>query len=103
MTLRHLFELLLSPVLSALMISAILWLFKIPKTLLETSKTIEILTTRLSDLTISVQMLVHSCDRLEKRMDITDRVISDMIQQSYDSKIISEDKSKYPQVKKRDS
>jgi hypothetical protein len=79
----------------------IIWIFKIPARLSENSEATKNLTKATTELNSTISGLATSLERLERRVDVTDRLLSDIVGHPIDSGVIAEDRTKYPPVKRR--
>ena len=86
----------IGPIVSSLVIAAILWFFKLPQAIKENTKAIQDLTLIVQRLSSDVELTHLRLDENERRHDITQQIISDIIDENIDTRSISKEFSKYP-------
>lgn len=94
-------ELILAPIAANLLLIAVLYFFKVPKLFQTLADGLQTLTESVSSLKSAVEVLNQSCQSLQRRAEVTDRILSDIIGQPLDSEVVAKDGTKYPKIRKR--
>jgi len=99
----------LSPIISGIVLAIIIYWFKIPYLLKENTSAINLLTIRMQEIVMNIDLAHRKLDLHEKQLGISQRLFSDILDHPIDTAKIAEDASQYPHnhifrsVKRRDS
>lgn len=72
--------------------------FRVPRLFSDMSQAVDSLNKSVSALRMAVDALKVSCDSLERRAEVTDRILSDLIGEPLDSQVVAKDGTKYPRI-----
>lgn len=89
------------PVIAGVILSIVLWAWKLPRFLTSQQKANEDLIRIVNSLEKVVIELTNLVRLNTDRHEVHDRIISDIIEEPYDSDAIAKDGTKYPKFKKR--
>lgn len=87
---------LISPIVSALILAAILYWFKLPQLLRDNTEAIKRLTEKVTDLFSDVQSAHNKIAEHQRRHEISQKLFSDILQHPVDTLHSSMDFDKYP-------
>lgn len=89
-------EYILSHSISGIVIAFVLWASKLPQRLKENTDAVSNLTTKVNEIHEEVLKAKSQIDLNQKRHDITQKIISDIIDENIDTRKIIDDYQSYP-------